>query len=88
MTGARYGLLSQFIFSPNKTKKFRSSSFPCNFAIPASILLRPQLVMKNIWGIPKQLGNYRSSHRRCFFLKVFLKFLRISQESTCVGVSF
>ena len=31
---------------------------------------------------------YRNSHRSCSLKKVFLKILLISQENTCVGVSF
>ena len=29
-----------------------------------------------------------SSHRRCSVKKVFLKTLQISQEKTCIGISF
>ena len=30
---------------------------------------------------------FGSSHRRCFVKRVFLKFLHVSQENICVGVS-
>ena len=32
--------------------------------------------------------THRSSHRRCFIKRLFLRILQCSHESTCLGVSF